>query len=169
MLGQRTDAGNTTTLAGYARLLEAAFLLSPVPAYSGSAVRQRASSPKWVLWNNALVNAVATRSPAEVGSDPTWRGRLVENAVGAHLLNHLPPLNYTVTYWRQASHEVDFVVTAGSNSWAIEVKSGRAGKTGGIQAYRRRHPEARPLVVGGGGLPLDEFFLSSPEELLVAG
>jgi hypothetical protein len=166
MLGQLTDAGNTTTLAGYAQLLESAFLLTALPAYSGSAVRQRAGSPKWILWNNALVNATNTRSPAEVAADPTWRGRLVENAVGAHLLNHLPPLNHVVHSWRQGHHEVDFVIASGTRVWALEVKSGRAGKPAGLDAFRRRHPAARSLVIGGGGLPLDEFLLSPPAEVL---
>jgi hypothetical protein len=85
------------------------------------------------------------------------------------MLNHLPPLNYAVTYWRRADHEVDFVVASGTRTWAIEVKSGRAGKRGGLQAFRRQYPAAQPLVVGGGGLPLDEFLLSPPEDLLVAG
>lgn len=166
MLGQLTDAGNTTTLAGYARLLEAAFLLTALPAWSGSAVRQRASSPKWVLWNNALVNATATRSPEEVAADPTWRGHLVENAVGAHLVNHLPPLNYSVHYWRQGRDEVDFVISSGKRLWALEVKSGRGGRTGGLQAFQRRHPQARALVVGGNGIPVEEFLLAPPTDLL---
>ncbi len=166
MLGQLTDAGNTTTLAGYARLLEAAFLLTALPAWSGSAVRQRASSPKWVLWNNALVNATATRSPEEVAADPTWRGHLVENAVGAHLVNHLPPLNYSVHYWRQGRDEVDFVVSSGKRLWALEVKSGRGGRTGGLTAFQRHHPRARALVIGGSGVPVEEFLLAPPTDLL---
>jgi len=165
MLGQLTDAGNTTTLAGYARLLEAAFLLTALPAWSGSAVRQRASSPKWVLWNNALVNATATLSSENVAADPTWRGRLVENAVGAHLLNHLPPLSYSVHYWRQGRDEVDFVVSSGKRLWALEVKSGRGGKTGGLQAFQRHPPKARTLVIGGPGIPVEEFLAAPPEEV----
>jgi hypothetical protein len=46
------------------------------------------------------------------------------------------------------------------------VKSGRAGKPAGLDAFRRRHPAARSLVIGGGGLPLDEFLLSPPAEVL---
>lgn len=166
MLGQLTDAGNTTTLAGYARLLESAFLLTALPAFSGSAVRKRAGSPKWILWNNALINAIGTRSPAEVEADPTWRGRLVENAVGAHLLNHLPPFNHVVHSWRQRNDEVDFVISSGAKLWALEVKSGRAGKAAGLQSFRRRYPAACCLIIGGGGIPLDEFLLTPPQEML---
>lgn len=162
MLGQLLDAGNTTTLAGYARLLETAFLLSGLPAYSSNQIRQRASSPKWVLWNNALINATHFRSPEAVAADPTWRGRLVENAVGAHLLNTLPPLSYGISYWRRGNDEVDFVVTDASRVWALEVKSGRPGKTSGLAAFRRRFPPARCLVIGSGGIPLEEFLIADP-------
>ncbi len=120
----------------------------------------------WVLWNNALVNATATRSPEEVAADPTWRGHLVENAVGAHLVNHLPPLNHSVHYWRQGRDEVDFVVSSGRRLWALEVKSGRGGRTGGLQAFQRRHPQARALVIGGSGVPVEEFLLAPPTDLL---
>ncbi|MBW2254652.1 MAG: DUF4143 domain-containing protein, partial [Deltaproteobacteria bacterium] len=102
------DAGNTTTLAHYLRLLETAFLVTGLERFSAGEARSRGSSPKLILWNNALVTALNLRSAAEVREDPTWWGRLVENAVGAHLLNHLQGLRYEVTYWRDRQAEVDF-------------------------------------------------------------
>lgn len=162
MLGQLVDAGNTTTLAGYVEALQTAFLLSGLQAWSGSAVRQRASSPKLVLWNNALIHAMSRRSWQEVQADATWRGRLVENAVGAHLLGHLPPLGYSVHYWRDGDAEVDFVVASPGQLWALEVKSGRSGKILGLPAFRKRFPAAKALLIGGGGVPLEEFFRNPP-------
>lgn len=162
MLGQLVDAGNTTTLAGYVEALQTAFLLSGLQAWSGSAVRQRASSPKLVLWNNALIHAMSRRSWQEVQADATWRGRLVENAVGAHLLGHLPPLGYSVHYWRDGDAEVDFVIARSGQLWALEVKSGRSGKTLGLPAFRKRFPAAKALLIGGGGVPLEEFFKNPP-------
>jgi predicted AAA+ superfamily ATPase len=58
MLGQLHDAGNTTTLANYLRLLEAAFLGSGLELFSLGVQRKRGISPKLVLWNNALVSAL---------------------------------------------------------------------------------------------------------------
>lgn len=46
------------------------------------------------------------------------------------------------------------------------MKSGRPGRRAGLQAFRRRYPKAVPLVVGTGGLPLDEFFAADPQALL---
>lgn len=165
MLGQLQDAGNTTTLAHYLRLLETAFLASGLERYSSGEARQRGSSPKLILWNNALVTALEPRDFSVTRADGALWGRLVENAVGAHLVNHLQGLSHEVTYWRQGNDEVDFVVQAGDALWAVEVKSGRPGRTPGLAAFRRRQPRARPLVVGSGGMAFEEFFDVDPREL----
>jgi len=158
MLGQLQDAGNTTTLAHYLHLLESAFLASGLELFSRGRQRQRGSSPKLLLWNNALVNALSTRAFSEAVQDGVWWGRLVENAVGAHLCNGLVPMEYTTSYWRLGNAEVDFVVARGADLWAIEVKSGRGGKMSGLSAFREAYPTARPLLVGAAGIPLEEFF-----------
>jgi hypothetical protein len=157
MLGQLQDAGNTTTLAHYLRLLETAFLVSGLELFSRGQQRKRGSSPKLVLWNNALVNALSTRSFTDAIGDTSWWGRLVENAVGAHLCNTLTPVEHSVTYWRDRAHEVDFVVARGLDLWAIEVKSGGSGKTAGLARFQARYPEAKALLVGGPGIPLEDF------------
>jgi predicted AAA+ superfamily ATPase len=59
MLGQLQDAGNTTTLAHYLSLLEEAGLLMGVPKYAGQKVRQRASSPKLLILNTALMSSLS--------------------------------------------------------------------------------------------------------------
>jgi uncharacterized protein len=125
MLGQLQDAGNTTTLAHYLRLLETVFLISGLEQHSAGGARSRGSSRKLVLWNNALISAPSLRSFEEARRDADLWGRWVENTVGAHLLNHLQGLAYEVSYWRHRKHEVDFVVRAGDRLWALEVKSGR--------------------------------------------
>lgn len=163
MLGQLQDAGNTTTLAGYLRLLQTAFLITGMELYSKGSARKRGSSPKLILWNNALISALTTKTFSEVVSDSIYWGRLVENAVGAHLCNGLPQTEYEITYWRDGAHEVDFVVTAGRQAWAIEVKSGRSGKIGGMERFRVKYPKAAAIIVGGGGIPLEKFFNQPPQ------
>jgi predicted AAA+ superfamily ATPase len=168
MLGQLRDAGNTTTLAHYLRLLETAFLLSGLERFSSGGARSRGSSPKLVFWNNALVSALEQRSLAQVRSEPDLWGRLVENAVGSHLLNHLQGLPYEVTYWRERGSEVDYIVRAGRSLWAIEVKSGRpSGAASGLAAFRNVHRQARALIVGSGGVSLEEFLAVDPREFLI--
>lgn len=164
MLGQLHDAGNTVTLASYLRLLETAFLASGLEVYSKGRARKRGSSPKLILWNNALINAVSLLTFNQTFADSSRWGRLVENAVGAHLLNHLQGPMWSVTYWRDGANEVDFVVSHGTNTWALEVKSGRSNKTRGLPAFLERYPRAKALFVGDTGVALTDFFSRPAQE-----
>ena len=87
MIGQLTDAGNTTTLAHYLELLQGAGMLAGLPKYSSGQVRQRGSSPKLQVLNTALMSAQDQRSIAEARHDGDYWGRIVESCVGAHLVN----------------------------------------------------------------------------------
>jgi len=57
---------------------------------------------------------------------------------------------------------VDFVVARPDRIWALEVKSGRGGKTLGLTVFRKRFPQAKALLIGGSGVPLEDFFQNSP-------
>ncbi|HEX3730570.1 MAG TPA: ATP-binding protein [Opitutaceae bacterium] len=162
MLGQLHDAGNTTTLAHYLHLLSTAFLASGLELYSAGHRRRRGSSPKLILWNNALINAYSSQSFQAVATDPAWRGRLAENAVGARLLDGLQGPEWTITYWRDGGYEVDFVVQRGRSVFALEVKSGRLGRMSGLARFREAYPSSKPLVIGAGGVPFEEFFAKPP-------
>lgn len=165
MLGQLQDAGNTTTLAHYLQLLGAAFLVGGLELYAAGRGRKRAGSPKLLFWNNALVTAYLGQGFQETRRDHAWWGRLVENAAGAHLLNGLDPATHQTYYWRDGDDEVDYVVRTPRSLWAIEVKSGAAGPRRGLAAFRKRYPDARPFIVGAGGMGLEEFFLADPARL----
>ncbi len=163
MLGQLQDAGNTTTIAHYLELLGQAGLVTGLQKFSGSEVRRRGSSPKLLALNTGLVSAVAGRSLAETRSDSAAWGRLVESAIGAHLVNH----DLDVTYWREGNHEVDYVVRREGRITAIEVKSGpRARVSDGFAALAGRHCLDRRLLVGEGGIDLADFLQSPPERFL---
>lgn len=66
--------------------------------------------------------------------------------------------SWSITYWRDGDNEVDFVVNHGTDVWAIEVKSGRSGKQGGVEAFRKAYPKANVWLLGADGVTLDEFF-----------
>ena len=74
MLGTLTDAGNTVTLAHYLELLGGAGMVTGIGKYSGSAVRRRASSPKLLALNTALVTATARTTLARARADPRVLG-----------------------------------------------------------------------------------------------
>lgn len=161
MLGQLTDAGNTTTLAHYLELLGGAGLVTGLPKYTAGAVRQRASSPKLQVMNTALMTAVSGREPADARLDAAWRGRLVESAVGAYLVARAHEAGFVVCYWREGDREVDFVLESRDDLVAIEVKSTGAplGAHRGMEAFADRYPDARLLAVGADGVPLERFLL----------
>ena len=158
MLGQLQDAGNTTTLAHYLDLLAGAGMVRGLPKYAGDAARSRGSSPKLQVMNTALMTATSGLSFDEARADREFWGRLTESTVGAHLANAAAAGECDLYYWRERNHEVDFVVQAGRRLTAIEVKSGRAPLAHpGTAAFTRAFKVHRTLLVGGDGVPLDDF------------
>jgi len=161
MLGQLQDAGNTTTLAHYLRLLQGAGLLMGLPKYAGRKIRQRASSPKLQILNTALMTASSRLTFDEARKDSEYWGRLVESAVGATLANGLQGTQAELFYWLEGNHEVDYVLQRGKVLVAIEVKSRRRKiSLPGIEAFSNSFPIKRKLLVGPQGIPCEEFLLT---------
>jgi len=162
MLGQLQDAGNTTTLAHYLQLLGGAGLVTGLQKYSGSMVRRRGSSPKLLALNTALVTAPTGLGLREARRDFDLWGRLVETAVGAHLVNTGSEDGIEVSYWRERDREVDLILHRGSRVVAIEITSGRRKSSlPGLAAFTSRFETSRTLLVGGQGIPVEKF-LSRP-------
>ncbi len=163
MLGQLQDAGNATTLARYLDLLGTAGLLAGLPKYAPSQRRVRASSPKLNVLNTALMTAGSGYTFAQAQADRSFWGRLVENAVGAHLLN-TAARDTRMHYWRERVMEVDFVLSRGRQVVALEVKSGsQSRRPPGLDAFAKRFKPHRAMLVGEGGTPLEEF-LTEPAD-----
>lgn len=158
ILGQLQDSGNTATPAWYLELLGAAGLLTGLQKFAGQTVRMRAASPKLMVCNTALRSAVLRQRLPDLRQDPEAWGRQVEVAVGAHLLNTAPAAGAEVSWWRERNAEVDFVVTCGQQVLGIEVKSGRRrANPSGLRAFQAACPRARGMVVGQGGVEIEEF------------
>ncbi len=167
MLGQLQDAGNTTTLAHYLELLSGAGMVVGLPKYSGGRARQRGSSPKLQVMNTGLMTAPSSIPFEQAQEDRDFWGRLVESAVGAHLVNALRGTNAEVFYWRERNREVDFVVKSGRVTVAIEVKSGSTKPVlPGMEALGKEFKISRKLLVGGDGIPIEEFLLKPTTEWL---
>ncbi|WP_297475987.1 ATP-binding protein [Ferrovum sp.] len=163
MQGQLQDAGNTVTLAHYLDLLGNAGLIYGIQKFAGQKYRQRASSPKLNVLNNALMTAGSGYTKAEAKADRSYWGRLVESTVGAHLYNTGHP-DCQLYYWREGSREVDFVIQGGRKLTVIEVKSGPgSGYAEGLDVFAESFGKCRKLLVGEGGIPIAEF-LSHPAE-----
>ena len=168
MLGQLSDAGNTTTLAYYLDLLRQSGLLAGLQKYSGSEVRKRASSPKLQVFNNALMSSRHPMDFTRAKEDDTFWGRLVESAVGTHLLNSVAGEDVSLGYWREKQDEVDFVLYNEYSAAAFEVKSGSRTHGRGMDAFLRRYPGCKVFAIsanngpGSATIPLEEFLLGNP-------
>ena len=145
LLGQLQDRGSINTLANYLELIAGAFLVEPIRKYSPRAIRVRASSPKLISRNNAIITAMRGVPFEETLRDRTFYGRLVENAVGAAMIN----AGETVFYWSERNKEVDFIVQRGQELLAVEVTAGDGHPTPGLKTFLQRYPEAKPVRVGG--------------------
>lgn len=164
MLGQLRDAGNTTTLSHYLTLLSTAGLVTGIEKYSSNIIRKKSSSPKFQVYNTALISALSNESFEDALQNPAVWGRLVESAVGAHLLNHSISGDYALTYWREGNDEVDFVIEQ-KKLIGIEVKSGAAHNTSGMAAFKKKFNPDKLVVIGNTGLPWQAFLQMKPEEL----
>ena len=163
MLGPLQEAGNTTTLTRYLKLLSDAGLLTGLPKHTERPVSARASTPKLNVLNTALMALASGYTFEEALADRSYWGRTVESAVGAHLINTASPRT-TVKYWRDGGYEVDFVLQRGPSTVGIEVKSGTApAALTGLSEFKHRFRPRRTVVAGESGVPLHEF-LSHPAD-----
>ena len=157
ILGQLDDKGNTDTVAHYLDLLDGAGMLAGLQKYHPKEHQSRRSSPRFMVYDTALMAAAWRDRAGALLSDSELRGRLVESAVGSCLLNRAAAERFELRWWRDGGDEVDFVVRRGDALTAIEVKSGRVKSLDGLERFVGRHPGARPLVVGGDANPLEGF------------
>ena len=158
MLGQLHDAGNVTTLSHYLDLLAGAGMITGLQKYSPKKIAEKASSPKLQVLNTALITAQIDTGFERTRLDGERWGRLVESAIGAHLINITQGTDVAVLYWRDRNREVDFVLKKGKELIAVEVKSGRAiTSLPGMEAFSKNYRAKKLLLVGGGGIGVDEF------------
>jgi hypothetical protein len=164
MVGALQDAGNTTTVAHYLDLLDASGLVVGLQKYAGDVARRRRSTPKLAVHNTALMTAVRGWDFAATHADPATWGRVVDAAVGAHLLAKVRLERSSLYYWRASvrgsSVEVDYVLDTGLSALGLEVKSGANPESlVGLEAFRTAFGgTVQTEIIGTGGTPLEEFF-----------
>lgn len=166
VLGQLQDSGNITTLSNYLNILGEAQLLAGLYKYANREVRKYNSSPKFMVYNTALLSAQNKKLFEKIYTSPSDWGRWVESAVGAHLLNSAEENDFNVYYWREKNNEVDFIIQDNENIVGIEVKSGKREKNSGMFEFSKQFNPKSMIVVGSGGFPLEEFLRIDPVELI---
>lgn len=157
ILGQLTDAGNTTTLAHYQKLLDEVWLLSGLQKFSGSKIKSRASSPKWMVYNTSLSSVYEELNFKSIKNDPVKWGRKVEQTIGAHLINSARINNFQVYYWRDVNDEVDFVIQKNSKIIPIEVKIGRIKSHKGLNVFSKKFNIKKSILISDEAFKWQEF------------
>lgn len=165
MIAQLQDAGNVTTLAGYLHLLDECGLLCGLQKYAEDKARKYNSIPKYQVYNNALRSVYCDESLDEVIEDSKIWGRYVESAIGAHLVSQAAIMGYDVYYWREKNEEVDYILVRNRKKIAIEVKTGRRTTNKGLSTFAKSYNPHRSIVVGSGGLSVEEFLTMDLEIL----
>lgn len=160
MLGQLQDVGNVTTLAGYLNILEQCQLVCGLQKYANDEARKYNSSPKYQVFNNALLTAGTRGKYETIRSDGDKWGRWVESAVGAHLLSAAEENDYRVFYWRERDEEVDFIIATDEGCVAFEVKSGRRKMNGGMKEFVKTLHPLHAYIIGTGGVSFEDFLRS---------
>ena len=151
------EISNTTTLARYLDYFGQMRLVTGLQGYSATPHGKR-TIPKIVVHNNALVTAGSSYSFAQARSDRTFWGALVENAVGAHLMQTLA-VRAQLFYWRKGDDEVDYVVEQDGRLFAIEVKSAITGKQPrGLKKFKEKYARVVARKIPGPDMSLEEFF-----------
>ena len=164
MLGQLQDAGNTATLAHYLELLSGAGLVAGLQKFSFDPIRQKASSPKLQVLNTALATAQGPLSfKSAKGNREQWQ-RLIECTIGAHLLNSTFGTNAEIFYWKDNNRLVDFIIRNDESLIVIDVNSAlKERNTQGIDAFVQKYQPTKTLLVGEGGISVEEFLLAPLE------
>ena len=166
MMGELQEKGNVTTLANYLHLLDECNLLTGLQKYAGDIARKYNSTPKFQVYNNALLNYRNANDFSTERLDAKRWGRQVESAIGSHLMNHTEQLGCNLYYWRNRDDEVDYILEKSHHLCAIEVKSGRRTANQGMAKFRQQFHPQLSLIVGTGGIPVEEFLTMDIRELL---
>lgn len=143
--GKLQERGALETIAHYLTLLEDAYLVAALDKHAVRPARRRATPPKLVPLNNALVAAIDPRGVPDPDREPERFGAWVENACLAFAWNS----GQRVSFWREEPLEVDGVLDGSWGSWAIEVKTGpfAAATIRGLLEFTQRFPRYRPLLL----------------------
>ncbi len=165
ILGQLQDVGNTTTLSHYLRLLSDSGLLGGIEKFAGDIIRIRSSSPKFQVYNNALFTSQDKYTFESALGVPNYWGRLIESAVGSHLINNSYTKRFNLYYWRENNHEVDFILEKDGTLLSIEVKSGKRDTNKGMSIFSAKFNPKRTLLIGTNGISVEDFLKTNPLEL----
>lgn len=139
---------NTETVEKYINLLEKAFVVYRLPAFSRNPRNELKKSYKIYFYDNGLRNAVINQfNPVTLRNDA---GQLWENWFISERLKFLNnhQLSASRAFWRTlAQQEVDYIEESGGSLSAFECKWSPDAKGSVSRAFINAYPKAKTFVV----------------------
>lgn len=168
---------NAPTASRYLGLLEASFVVRRLGPHLANRASRLIKSPKLYLADSGLAAHLAGVSSLDPAADEPLRGALIETYAAQNLAGileaHWPEAR--LSFWNvQGRHEVDFVVEAGRETLAIEVKAASRWTDrdlSGLRAFLAAAPGCRAAVLahhGTDAVRLDERLWALPLGLLLS-
>ncbi|MFH1995610.1 MAG: ATP-binding protein [Candidatus Omnitrophota bacterium] len=130
---------NVVTASRYLSLMETSFILSRIQPYLKNKTSRLIKAPKMYLSDTGL--AAHLEGIKDLNVNETVRGALLESYAAQNLEGIFAAYypDAKIFYWNiQGRYEVDFIIEVGSQTLAIEVKSGsrcRESDLQGLKAY----------------------------------
>ena len=148
---------NAATAGRYLDLLETSFVIRRLPPFLKNRSSRLIKSPKLYFTDSGLAAHLGGVTDLAPGRDEVLRGALFETFVAQNLAAlleaHLPDAR--LAYWHeQGRHEVDFVIEAGRQVMAIEVKAATRwseSDLSGLRAFAARTPDCIAAVLAYNG------------------
>jgi predicted AAA+ superfamily ATPase len=163
LMGQLQDAGNTTTLAHYLKLLDGAGLLTGISKFAGDVARKKSSSPRLQVFNNATMNCYRIENYEVAKNNPAIWGRVVESAIGCHFLAFRDE-GIEIAYYREGDVEVDYILSYKGKYIAIEIKTTRQ-EAKGLSLFLSKFSPHRSYVISPDGISWQELLTIHPKQL----
>jgi uncharacterized protein len=168
---------SAATASRYLGVLEASFVMYRLSPYLRNRASRLIKSPKIYLGDCGLASYLAGFQEAALTPGEPIFGAMLETYAAQNLLGILdatwPDAN--LYFWNvQGRHEVDFVVEAGADCLAIEVKSGvrwQDRDLAGLRAFLTATPHCRAAILAYGGseaVRLGERLWAMPLSLVIS-
>lgn len=148
---------NVATTSRYLSVLEASFVVDRLAPFLSNRTSRLIKSPKLYLADSGLATHLAGGGPARLSTDDPLAGAILETYVESNLAGTLEASwpEARLAFWHvQGRYEVDFVVEAGGDTLALEVKAGarwRGRDLAGLHAFLEKNPRCRAGVLAYGG------------------
>ncbi|MCX6161752.1 MAG: ATP-binding protein [Ignavibacteriae bacterium] len=146
-IAQLTGA-DRNTVEKYIDILEKAFVIFQVPAYSKNVRNEIKKSRKIYFYDNGIRNAVINNfNKAEDRMDTgyLWENYIVSERM-KYLINH--SLNRNLYFWRTTQHqEIDLIEEDGEKISAYEIKYNKKAKIRIPKTFTTSYPNAKTFLI----------------------